>query len=329
MKLIYLNTIFLAVALGLSGCNSSSSSGGSSPTNPDTGNPSTPGNGGDQDLDETPITWNLDQWKITLPISQTYYRDTYNSSLSGGTSAAELVPGGCEGKKDDFSEDTYLPEYVYYGNYGHLHFRVDLDGDGLATTANTSYVRSELRELYNYQTTSGCSTSNQNWRIQDNDYHQLQGTLVVNQHPNVSQPKVIVGQIHGQKIKQALVKLQWEGDSRPIRVILNDSFAENNESCTSCSPFSVELGFAKAGDQWSYNIVANDEGLRLEAAGVSRFIEWGETVQWDGKFYTLSEDWANNSNSFYFKAGIYPQLKASDYSGVFDVSFSEIKITHQ
>lgn len=294
--------IFIAVVLGLSGCNSSSSSSDNGSTNPGNGN-NIPDDGNGNENRE--IDWNLNQWKLTLPISETFYSDTFNSSLSGGNSAAELVPGGCPGEKDNLTENTYFQDYFYKGNTGSMHFRVDLNGEGLATTENTKYVRSELRELYNYETASGCSTSNQNWRIQDDNYHQLQGTLVVNQHPNISQPKVIVGQIHGQKIKQALVKLQWEGASRPIRVILNDDFATGNKSCEdvgkTCNPFSVELGYAKAGERWSYNIVANEEGLRLEAAGKSKFIGWGDSVYWNGKFYTLSDNWKNNSNSSILK----------------------------
>lgn len=322
------NSITVALlALMLAGCNSGGSDSSNSPSNPQNpDNPTTP-----PDITEPGEGWNIEQWKITLPVSEEYYKENYgvSSGLNSRTSATELLPEKCSGK-DVFSLDTSLP-YFYVANNDDVHFIVDLGDSGIATTTNTKYARSELRELYNYNASSICSSSNQNWTVDDNDNHQLQAQLKIEDHPNISGklPKVIVGQVHGHEIKQALIKLQWEGGDRPIRAILNDTFVTGNGSCGHCNSFSVDLGTASANTDWRYKIEVNEQGIVLEAAGVKKSFAWGEKIENTG--YALDPEWADNSNSFYFKAGIYPQIEPStSLSGqIFDVSFSEIKLTHQ
>ncbi|ANO34522.1 hypothetical protein BCU83_15195 [Vibrio breoganii] len=274
--------------------------------------------------------WNIEQWKITLPVSESYYKEHFgvSSGLNDRDSAVELLPSKCSGK-DVFSLETSLP-YFYVADNEDVHFIVDLGDAGISTTTNTKYARSELRELYNYNSSSICSSSTQNWTVDDAN-HQLQAQLQIEDYPNISgkDPKVIVGQVHGYKIKQALIKLQWEGGNKPIRAILNNTFLPDDQSCSYCKSFSVDLGTAEANSDWRYNIEVNENGVVLEAAGVSKSFAWGEKIENTG--YALDPDWAHSDNSFYFKAGIYPQIEpSSSLSGqIFDVSFSEIKITHQ
>lgn len=311
----------LLLATALTGCMEGSSSNneqGNEPTTPEL--PLAPGDG-----------WNIDQWKITLPVSESYYKEHFgvSSGLNDRDSAVELLPSKCSGK-DVFSLDTSLP-YFYVADNEDVHFIVDLGDAGISTTTNTKYARSELRELYNYNSSSICSSSTQNWTVDSNAKHQLQAQLQIEDYPNISgqDPKVIVGQVHGYKIKQALIKLQWEGGNKPIRAILNNTFLPDDQSCSNCKSFSVDLGTAQANSDWRYNIEVNENGVVLEAAGVSKSFAWGEKIENTG--YALDPNWAHSDNSFYFKAGIYPQIEpSSSLSGqIFDVSFSEIKITHQ
>ena len=251
---------------------------------------------------------------------------------TGGDSAAELIPADCSGKTR-LSNDTNEPYFWVDDSDERMYFQVNL-GDSGATTINSSYVRSELRELYHYQTQDPCSSSNQNWAI--NQQHQLSSSLRIEQYPQINgqDPKVIVGQIHAYQIKQALVKLQWDGPNKPIRAILNDSFAPNNDSCDSCQSFSVELGTVDAGTQWHYDIVANQQGLTITTeinnTTTARTLAWGEPVlAKDGKYYSLTEAWLEET--YYFKAGIYPQIQPDeDYQNqIFEVSFDKITIQHQ
>ncbi|MEZ9929710.1 polysaccharide lyase family 7 protein [Vibrio breoganii] len=317
-------TITVLLSIMLTGCNSGGDSATNAPPNNETPD-TTP------EITEPGDGWNIDQWKITLPVSESYYKEHFgvSSGLNDRDSAVELLPSKCSGK-DVFSLETSLP-YFYVADNEDVHFIVDLGDAGISTTTNTKYARSELRELYNYNSSSICSSSTQNWTVDDNAKHQLQAQLQIEDYPNISgqDPKVIVGQVHGYKIKQALIKLQWEGGNKPIRAILNNTFLPDDQSCSNCKSFSVDLGTAQANSDWRYNIEVNENGVVLEAAGVSKSFAWGEKIENTG--YALDPNWAHSDNSFYFKAGIYPQIEpSSSLSGqIFDVSFSEIKITHQ
>lgn len=293
---------------------------------------------------DTSAKWNIDDWKITIPPSKD---DWYGS---GGTSAAELEPERCNSSKDVLSNSSNIYDNnidISYFNVvdGQMHFRADM-GYG-TSTANSNYIRSELRELYVSTDNPDCSTSDEDtsWYLNDlrtnAKNHTLEAQLQINEYPNLDsseqRPKVVLGQIHGWKIKQALVKLLWEGDDRPVRVILNDSFERNNQDCASCEPFSVTLGQYAVNEEWRYIIRATQDGLFLATTDtdgsnlVSHQIDWGANyTDMNGDTVTLSSDWASDDIAFYFKAGIYPQFKPDDkYQGeIFDVSFSELSTEH-
>ncbi|WP_372125397.1 polysaccharide lyase family 7 protein [Vibrio pomeroyi] len=277
----------------------------------------------------TDCNWNIEQWKITLPVSGADY---YNN---GRSSAAELIPQECNGK-EYFTNGTNLPWFSRESVKGEerLKFTVDLGGQ-VSTTPNTKYVRSELRELYNYDSENRCSTKEQNWAVTGT--HELKATLSVDQFPDKevtgSDPKVVLGQIHGKDIKQALVKLQWDGENKPVRVVLNDSFLSGNQVCSDCKPFSVNLGYAPANLDWDYTIRLNDQGIYLSTLIndelTEQLLPWGiETEDRDGNKVTLSKAWLEEE--YYFKAGLYAQIKPSrEFAGqVFSVSFAKINIDH-
>ncbi|UYI50080.1 polysaccharide lyase family 7 protein [Vibrio natriegens] len=291
------------------------------------------------------LAWNIDDWKLTIPSSKNNWYGT------GGDSAAELEPERCESSKDILSNgsDVYdSTEKLSYFNVidGNMHFRADM-GYG-TSTANSSYIRSELRELYISNETSDCSTSDEDtsWYLNDTrthaTSHTLRAKLKINDYPNIDfslqRPKVILGQIHGWKISQALVKLQWEGDDKPVRAIINDDYALNNQSCTSCNSFSLNLGTYSVHEDWQYTIRADQDGLFLATYDhdgnnmASHSLQWGEAYSntTNGRTYTLSQSWASPDIAFYFKAGIYPQFKPSSaYQGKrFDVSFSALSTEH-
>ncbi|MCL1142048.1 polysaccharide lyase family 7 protein [Shewanella gaetbuli] len=293
------------------------------------GGSSSPGEGPGVDPELPPCDdcgWNIEQWKLTIPES----RDSFYGS--GGSSAAELIPATCSNNQT-LSNDTDIAYFWTESNPSQMVFKVDLGIDG-ATTPNTSYVRSELRELYRFDSQNRCSSSNQNWSITGS--HQLDSTLNIINYPQISgiDPKVIVGQVHGKDIKQALVKVLWEGDDKPVRVILNDTFVPNNGTCDHCQPFSIELGKAKAYQSWQYQIYVDKTGITLqtivEGDKTERTLEWGKPVEANnGKMYTLDTAWLNED--YYFKAGIYPQIKtSSEYSGqIFEVGFTDVTVTHK
>ncbi|MDR9825487.1 polysaccharide lyase family 7 protein [Vibrio sp. FNV 38] len=297
-------------------------------------------------------TWDINQWKITIPASK---NDWYGS---GGTTAAELEPAHCRSSKDilDNSADLWFSNAnISFFNVddNRMHFRTNM-GYG-TTTANSNYIRSELRELFNAQTVNTCSTSRSNtsWFINDTatgtTKHTLRSALRIEEYPTINgqDSKVIVGQVHGWEIKQALVKILWEGEHKPVRVILNKDFYKNNQSCSSGTPsypacqnwsYSVDMGTYSANVDWQYYIEVDNNGILLETMyddGSNKhnhLIPWGEAYpDRNGNLVTLTEKWTDSDVAYYFKAGIYPQFKPDSdlFDKNFDVSFKHIELSHR
>ena len=248
---------------------------------------------GSTDTGSSDFDW--DGWKVTMPVNgETYYND-------GNTdSAAELLPSNCS----DETFDSKLSNDYFWSDSEGLHFKVAMNLDG--KTPNTSYIRSELRELYKW---SPCdSTSTANWSYGGN--HTLEATLRIDDY-NDDSPKVVVGQVHGHDIDYATIKLHWEGDDKPIRVIYNEKPSKSSSE-------DIDLGYVDSSGFWSYKIKMTSSGIELTAGGVTKTLKFGEE---------LSNDWKDED--FYFKAGLYPQEKPSSSSkDVYEATFSEVVATH-
>ncbi len=261
----------------------------------------------------------LSNWKLTVPVTN---ESLYGKNATGaaayyerqGTkaeSAAEILPGNCSLDKSSLSMET---NNAYFNADGKgWHFRVPLEGG--ATTPNSTYIRSELRELG--FTWKACDpTPLANWSY--GGTHTLAATLQLNEIPatplkkdgkSKSAPKVVLGQIHAHKVSAATVKLLWEGAKKPIRVILNKT--------TSKSAFSVKLGkIADPSKPWTYIIKMTDKGIELSAGGVTKKLEFGKEL-----------DNAWKDETFYFKAGLYPQIY-KESGGAFDATFTKISTSH-
>jgi hypothetical protein len=241
--------------------------------------------------------FDLNQWKLTLPVSNDYYYG------SGGSSAAEILPDGDSGPSvtalNEGFEDT---EFFFTATDGTMAFRTPLSGG--ATTTSSSYVRTELRELYNW--TSGDSTGDANW---DNEgSHTLEATLtVVDYWPD--DPQTVVGQIHAKDSSKALVKLQWDGPDKPMRAIINEDPVSGN-------PFSLSFGVVGT-NEFSYVISLVDNTMSITVDGVTQSVTFGVD--------NMSLDW--DTHVYYFKAGSYPQADKNG-GGLFEVHFSNLKVTH-
>lgn len=269
-----------------SSSSSSSSSGGSSSSS----------SGGSSNMD-------LSKWKLTLPVSKNSYFG------SGGSSAAEILPGnGCN---DDDSidplDDGFNDFSYFYTQNDELVFVTPLLGGG--STPTSSYVRSELRELYNW---SPCGDDGAaNWS--PNGKHVLSGTLKVTDYYS-SDPQTIVGQIHAKDSSKALLKLQWDGPNKDVRAIVNEDPSSGN-------PFSLDFGLIPGTGEWSY-VITLEDGKMTIAVTVN-----GSTVTKSVTFGSgdMSDDW--NDHVYYFKAGNYAQAD-KDSGGNFEVRFSELSTSH-
>ncbi|WP_198673690.1 polysaccharide lyase family 7 protein [Algibacillus agarilyticus] len=245
-----------------------------------------------------PITgtgFDWDGWKVTMPVNgDTFYGDGNTSS------AAEIQPAGCT---DATFDEDLANEYFWSDSEG-LHFKVPMNLDG--KTPNTSYIRSELRELHDW---SPCGTTSEaNWAFGGN--HTLNATIRIDDY-NRDTAKVVVGQIHGHDVSYATIKLHWEGDSKPIRVIYNTTPATSSSE-------SVNLGYVDSSGFWDYSIKMTDTGIELSAGGVTETLTFGNE---------LNNAWKDET--FYFKAGLYPQQKPDASSTViYEATFSNVEVIH-
>lgn len=205
-----------------------------------------------------PTTGNFDlrQWKITLPTADS----------SGG--AAEIMP--------DEIMAGYSSKYFYLDSNGKMTFWVPINGSNLATTDNSSYPRSELREMIGDN-----ARDDWNWE----GHHTMQACLWVAQVPMTK--KVIIGQIHS--YNNPLIKLQWENGSVYSLTKRQENGANGDIKTLLAAPGT---------NKFCYTIDSNAGVLNVSVDG-------GKKSTYD---YVVGDpNWKNQK--FYFKAGAYCQEK--------------------
>ncbi|BFM10161.1 hypothetical protein R50072_03140 [Simiduia litorea] len=242
--------------------------------------------------------FNLDKWKLTLP----YSKDIYFGS--GGSTAAEIKPFNLNPDGIDPLNDGFVDSDSFStASDGAMQFSVDLADPRLASTTNSTYARSELRELYDWQ--SGDSDSNANWA--PSGTHTLTATVSVTDYFSAD-PQVVVGQIHAKDSSKALVKLQWDGPTKPVRAIIN-------QNPDSGDPFN--LTFSTPGTAtFDYAITLNNNQLSITVDGATQSVAIGTE---------LSSDWSNHV--YYFKIGNYAQAPIGS-AGKFVVNVYQLAIEH-
>lgn len=242
--------------------------------------------------------WDLSEWKLSLPISKD------SAFGNGGDSTAEIKPSGCSSDGSSLNDSFKNDFFDVIGS--RVYFTVPLEGG--STTPNSSYVRSELRELYDWSPCDSDGDVSTTWSPAGT--HTLSSSIKIEKFVTNTTPKVVVGQIHAHDIDQALVKLLWEGCDKPVRVILNERPGTDSD-------FSVTLGSVNCNSTWDYSVGIDDGDVVLSAGGVTKRLPFGGS--------DLVDDWEDET--FYFKAGAYPQI-SKENGGEFVVSFSKIVIDH-
>jgi hypothetical protein len=213
--------------------------------------------------------YDLTQWKLTLPDKN-----------ANEVTAPELA--------------GYASEYFHLSPEGAMAFVAPVGG---GTTKNSSYPRSELREVIDP------NDDNVNWSGEGQ--HVLRATCQVVQTP--SEKKIIVGQIHGFDARP-LIKLQWY-KGRLKAQIKKSPKGDNSE---------ITHLFAKRVDNrpFSYRIELNDGRLSVEVEG--------ERIEHD----VYKQDPAWRDVTFYFKAGAYAQSSKRHNGEVAEVRFTHLDAEH-
>lgn len=219
------------------------------------------------------LPFDFSTWKLQLPTAnseQTNVDEVYPSSLAQG----------------------YSNKYFYRNTEGALVFYCPVDG---FKTANTTYARSELRELIDGKTNAI------NWSLHGT--HIFHTTEKVTQVP--SNGRTITSQIHGVKVDGAsgpvLIKVEYNGVNKEIAVRIKPSTVKNAED---------ERYFLK-------NIARGEiyhTTIKVVEGKLYVTVQAGEKVLHCAKdFQKADQSWQDYR--FFYKVGNYVQDCHLDYEG--------------
>lgn len=194
--------------------------------------------------------------------------------------------------------------YITFRADGAITFRAPSSGEGIKSTPNSTYPRSELRE-----TLPNGDDKEANWTPESAPIHVLEAALVIDELPATQ--KAILGQIHGEGNHPPL-KIQVTGDTVYVQLRRKRDGSENKPA----------LGKVKIGDLFSY---------RIEV-----YSDWRAKIYFNGKQVvstTLLEDGyqfdraSYAGDSWYFKAGVYSQEKVGGV-GAGQATFIHLDMRH-
>ena len=191
------------------------------------------------------------------------------------------------GPKDIIPIGSYTSKYFYYGDSGEMVFWVDSSETG--TTANSSYVRSELREMLDPK------DKTKNWTLKGT--HILMADLEV----KTNTPQVTVLQIHGigpngESVKPLLRLAVMDGDLYAwLKLDKNGDHTDKIKLASKVGRFSIEI----------------------------KVVDYKLTVKINGKV-ELDKNVKYWTHHNYFKAGNYPQAT----KGISEAKFYKLEIKH-
>ena len=182
-------------------------------------------------------------------------------------------------------------------------FKAAVDG---ATTGGSSYARTELREMKGDERAA--------WKLSEGGT--LTATLEVDAVPKKSDGtpgRIIVGQIHGED--EELVRLYYENGKM---YFMNDQAGSgNSETKFVLKNASGQEPNISLNEKFSYKIDAHGDTLKVD-------------VYADGQTYSstskINSIW--QSDTLYFKAGLYLGVNESNGSGAAQVSFHGLDFGH-
>ncbi len=199
--------------------------------------------------------------------------------------------------------DKFESPYFYDAADGAMVFIAHTDG---ATTSGSTYPRAELREMNGDKRAA--------WKLSQGGT--MTATLKVDEVPafkNGDPGRLVIGQIHGED--EELIRLYWQNNTV---YFINDRAGPGNKEIkfdlTSADGKTPDIAL---GEKFSYKIDAHGNKLVVE-------------VHANGKVYTSSTSinsiW--QSDTLYFKAGIYLAANEDSGSGRAKASFYGLDFGH-
>jgi Alginate lyase len=193
--------------------------------------------------------------------------------------------------------------FFYDASDGAMVFKADVDG---ATTSGSKYARTELREMD--------GTAKAAWDLAEGGT--LSATLKVDETPikDGGDPgRVVVGQIHGQN--DELVRLYYEDGK--VYFMNDQAGPDDKETKFTFKSSDGEQPDISLHETFSYMIDAHKDKLTVKVLA-------------DGQEYVsktnINDVW--DSDTFYFKAGVYLGVNESTGHGEGQVSFYGLDFSH-
>jgi hypothetical protein len=231
---------------------------------------------------------NLKNWKMHLPID--------NNGLKVGNAKQVTNLVGFES-----------PPYFIQNPDGSLIFSAPVDG--AKTSSNTKYARSELREMK--------GTTEAAWTLKTGGTMEV--TTRVDLVPTLKDGKpghVVIGQIHGKN--DELVRMYREGDGT-INFHCDKYGPKKTETVLKIVDAKGKQPNVALGESFSYKIVAEGSDLLVSVSTA------GGTYLYSG-IGKINSVW--QKDKFYFKAGIYLGVNATQGTGDGQVTLINAIVSH-
>ncbi len=277
--------------------------------------------------------FDLLSWKLNTPA------DLDGNGISDTASERDLDNG--------FTDD----DFFFTGPAGGMVFRSTIDG--AKTSTNTSYTRSELREMLRRGNTSISTrgVNQNNWIL---GYQPdpgiavggrngvLRGTIAVNHVTDTGDRnqvgRMIIGQIHAQDDEPArLYYRKFPENERGFIYLAHEIRNSDDIYFPVVGPVNSNLDNAPAGDANPENGIALDELFSYEItqqdARVDVIVRRGDSagpiighnyvdMQQQNSGYDVPDEW------MYFKAGAYTQNNTGNGTDFDQVTFYELENSH-
>ena len=231
------------------------------------------------------------------------------------------------------------PSYFYTGRDGGMVFRVTVGG--AKTSANTSYVRTELREMLRRGNTSMSTTGRRNnWVFGSAPSAAQQGaggvngklraTVAVNHVTTTGDSnqvgRVIIGQIHAQDDEPCrLYYRKLPGHSRGSIYYAHEPSGESDDWIELIGSRSSNASDPSDGvalnERFTYEIevMGSDLFVRIFRAGKPDIVD---------RYDMSNSGYSVNNEYMYFKAGAYVQDNTGNSDDYAQVTFYELTNTH-
>jgi hypothetical protein len=193
--------------------------------------------------------------------------------------------------------------FFYDAADGAMVFKAGVDG---ATTSGSKYARTELREMDGNDRAA--------WGLSEGGT--LTATLKVDETPikdGGTPGRVVVGQIHGQD--DELVRLYYEGGK--VYFMNDQAGPDDKETKFTFKNEDGDQPSISLGETFSYMIDANGKKLTVKILA--------DEQEYVSKT-NINSVW--NSDTFYFKAGVYLGVNENTGSGEGQVSFYGLDFSH-